>query len=80
MNKEINASPVTSEPQELRFREEAMKRLLEEHKDMQTEQVEQWLDLLNDSDPRGRLMAATAVHTMMEVREWRRKGRYDYGT
>jgi len=76
---EINATPDVDWQAENSFRERATARLLQEHQDLPQERVERWLNLLHDEDPRGRVMAATAVWTMMDVRDARRAIQHQNG-
>ncbi len=69
MENEINPPLQFDELQENTFRERAIMRLLTDHSDMDEVRLESWLAMLNDVEPGARVMAATAVWTMMEVRD-----------
>jgi hypothetical protein len=66
---EINPPPEVDTPQENTFRQLATERLLNEHSDMDPNQLNRWMELLEDPDPRARVMASTAVWAMMDVRD-----------
>jgi hypothetical protein len=72
-NSEINPPPDINGPGEQTFRENAIQRLVNEHNDLEELQLNRWLELLSDSDPHARVMATTAVWTMMDVRDQRKR-------
>ncbi len=68
-----NTPPTVDEVAEATFRERAVIRLQTEHGDLPLPVLERWQADLHDEDPRGRVMAATAVWTMMDVRDARKQ-------
>lgn len=70
---ELNPPPEINGPGELTFRENAIQRLVTEHADLDEARLNNWLELLNDPDPHARVMATTAVWTMMDVRDHRKR-------
>ncbi len=76
MNAEINPTPEIDEAKERTFREITTERLLNDHNDLPEHRLNRWLELLNDEcggdrvwAAKSRVMAATAVWTMMDVRD-----------
>lgn len=86
MTRELNPNPDIDEVEEVTFREKAIHRLTTEHSDLPPERTDRWLELLNeecDGDrvwaAKCRVMATTAVWTMMDVRDIRKRGGLRYG-
>lgn len=77
--KELNAELLIEDNTEISFRQKAITRLVTDHSDLPEERVARWLELLNDqcdgdriTAAKARLMATTAVWTMMDVRDSRK--------